>query len=139
MLPLGTLVGSSSTGRGLGVEAQPQEAGEAVVDFSNLEPASTGVLKSLTAELTSPSSDHFVSQRRGAMWYSRRSNPPIVNSILTLHNPPAQQPRGVRPRQAGTTVWDVLESLTGTVKGPSDWAAEHDHYIYGTPKRSGRD
>lgn len=32
--------------------------------------------------------------------------------------------------------WDVLESLVGTVQGPIDWSAEHDHYLYGTPKLS---
>lgn len=31
--------------------------------------------------------------------------------------------------------WDVLESLIGTIDGPTDWASQHDHYLYGTPKR----
>ena len=31
-------------------------------------------------------------------------------------------------------VWDLLENLTGTVEAPEDWSAEHDHYLYGTPK-----
>ena len=31
--------------------------------------------------------------------------------------------------------WDVLEAMTGTVEAPSDWSSEHDHYLYGTPKR----
>jgi hypothetical protein len=31
--------------------------------------------------------------------------------------------------------WSALESLIGTIEGPEDWALEHDHYIYGTPKR----
>jgi len=31
--------------------------------------------------------------------------------------------------------WETLEQLAGTVQGPDDWAAEHDHYLYGTPKR----
>lgn len=31
--------------------------------------------------------------------------------------------------------WDVLEHYAGTVEAPSDWAGEHDHYLYGTPKR----
>jgi hypothetical protein len=31
--------------------------------------------------------------------------------------------------------WDVLEALTGTIEAPSDWAREHNHYLYGTPKR----
>ncbi len=30
--------------------------------------------------------------------------------------------------------WDVLESLTGTIEAPTDWSAEHDRYLYGTPK-----
>lgn len=32
--------------------------------------------------------------------------------------------------------WDLLEGLAGTVEGPEDWAAEHNHYLYGTPKRA---
>jgi hypothetical protein len=32
-------------------------------------------------------------------------------------------------------VWDVLESLTGSIEAPTDWAGEHDHYLYCTPKR----
>lgn len=34
-----------------------------------------------------------------------------------------------------TDVWDVLEDLTGTVDAPEDWASQHDHYLYGIPKR----
>jgi len=35
----------------------------------------------------------------------------------------------------GPDAWQVLESLAGTVDAPADWSAEHDHYLYGTPKR----
>lgn len=31
--------------------------------------------------------------------------------------------------------WDVIEDLAGTLDAPTDWALEHDHYLYGTPKR----
>ena len=31
--------------------------------------------------------------------------------------------------------WDVLDRFAGTVDAPSDWALEHDHYLYDTPKR----
>jgi hypothetical protein len=31
-------------------------------------------------------------------------------------------------------VWDLLETMSGTVDAPTDWASEHDHYLYGTPK-----
>lgn len=37
-----------------------------------------------------------------------------------------------------TDALSVLESMIGTVEGPPDWAAEHGHYIHGTPKRSDR-
>lgn len=37
--------------------------------------------------------------------------------------------------QESGNAWDILESLTGTVEAPADWSAEHDHYLYGTPKR----
>jgi hypothetical protein len=29
----------------------------------------------------------------------------------------------------------TLQSLIGSVDAPPDWSAEHDHYLYGTPKR----
>ncbi|MEA1945066.1 MAG: hypothetical protein U9N07_07035 [Euryarchaeota archaeon] len=31
--------------------------------------------------------------------------------------------------------WDVLSKYSGTVEGPEDWSEEHDHYLYGVPKR----
>ncbi len=36
--------------------------------------------------------------------------------------------------QESSNAWDVLESLVGTVEAPADWSAQHDHYLYGTPK-----
>jgi hypothetical protein len=41
--------------------------------------------------------------------------------------------------QTSSNAWEVLESLTGTVEAPADWSAEHDHYLYGTPKRQEAD
>ena len=32
-------------------------------------------------------------------------------------------------------LWNVLGNLTGKVECPEDWSQEHDHYLYGTPKR----
>jgi hypothetical protein len=37
----------------------------------------------------------------------------------------AQQPTG----------WEAIAGLIGTVEAPIDWSAEHDHYLYGSPKR----
>ena len=32
------------------------------------------------------------------------------------------------------SAWDVLDQLTGAIEEPEDWASEHDHYLYNTPK-----
>ena len=34
-----------------------------------------------------------------------------------------------------TTAWEILDRLAGSITAPPDWAEEHDHYLYGTPKR----
>lgn len=36
----------------------------------------------------------------------------------------------------GLTLFDTLKEIIGKAEGlPSDFAAEHDHYLHGTPKR----
>ncbi|BBO19162.1 conserved hypothetical protein [Candidatus Brocadia pituitae] len=32
-------------------------------------------------------------------------------------------------------LWNVLGNFAGKVEGPEDWSQEHNHYLYGTPKR----
>jgi hypothetical protein len=36
-------------------------------------------------------------------------------------------------------LFDRLESDTGLIDGPDDWAAEHDHYLYGAAKKDERE
>jgi hypothetical protein len=55
---------------------------------------------------------------------------PLQQQVLTFILDLRQQ--HLEPLQ---NAWDVLESLTGTIEAPSDWASEHDHYLYGTPKQ----
>jgi hypothetical protein len=38
----------------------------------------------------------------------------------------------------GGSFFDAVRDLVGSVEGPADWAAEHDHYIHGLPKRNGK-
>lgn len=35
----------------------------------------------------------------------------------------------------GSSIWAKLRGIAGTVEGPEDWAANHDHYIHGTPRQ----
>jgi len=39
------------------------------------------------------------------------------------------------PLATNGDLWGTLQQLAGTLEAPADWAAEHDHYLYGTSKR----
>jgi Arc/MetJ-type ribon-helix-helix transcriptional regulator len=39
-------------------------------------------------------------------------------------------------QKASLSPWDTLEEMAGTIEAPEDWSSEHDHYLYGTPKRN---
>jgi hypothetical protein len=41
----------------------------------------------------------------------------------------------VAPAGESEDAWQLLENLVGTLSAPPDWSVEHDHYLYGTPKR----
>lgn len=38
----------------------------------------------------------------------------------------------------GGSAWDVLSDLAGSIEAPEDWAAEHDHYLYGSAKQGNK-
>lgn len=50
--------------------------------------------------------------------------------------PPARQP--TPPLNFGQWL-DTIEAECGLFEGPRDFAAEHDHYLYGAPKRNAPD
>ena len=52
---------------------------------------------------------------------------PNTRYVITVRKASAQAAAG--------DAWDVLDEHAGTLEAPEDWAAEHDHYLYGTPKR----
>lgn len=35
----------------------------------------------------------------------------------------------------GASPWTMMDELAGSVEAPADWSDEHDHYLYGVPKR----
>ncbi len=49
-----------------------------------------------------------------------------------------------RPAPVRKPIWEVIQKISATVPDevwdtvPTDLAAEHDHYLYGTPKRNDR-
>lgn len=54
---------------------------------------------------------------------------------LTSDLPPGNHRAVIVVDDASPTAWTVLRDNAGTVEMPEDWAKEHDHYLYGTPKR----
>lgn len=64
-------------------------------------------------------------------------------SVLRPESPPGLVPNArylltVEPVDAAKLdrdAWDALSDLSGTVNAPDDWSREHDHYLYGVPKR----
>ena len=40
----------------------------------------------------------------------------------------------VEDKKTSGNAWDILDTMTGSIEGPEDWAKEHDHYLYGTQK-----
>ena len=65
----------------------------------------------------------------------------VENGVVVLDDP-ASLPDGVKvrvePEESGReqTLAERLKDVVGILRGlPSDFAAQHDHYIHGTPKR----
>jgi len=57
------------------------------------------------------------------------------NRLFPSSTSPDQFQAAAMPLARKESVWDILESLAGTIEAPADWAAEHDNYLYGTPRR----
>ena len=75
----------------------------------------------------------------GLMTYRGR----VQGGVVVLEDP-AALPEGAEvsvelaqpPQKAATTLGQRLMELSGKAKGlPSDAALNHDHYLYGTPKK----
>ena len=61
----------------------------------------------------------------------------IVEELRHLVPEGTHEPSGEQEQPLPTGgAWDLLEHAAGSVEMPADWASEHDHYLYGTPKRS---
>ena len=66
----------------------------------------------------------------------------VKNNVIVLDHP-GQLPEGARVKvvledgpQPAESLRDMLLRFAGTCPGlPSDMAEQHDHYLYGTPKK----
>lgn len=65
---------------------------------------------------------HLATDRRYVITIESKSSPSSIAAV---------------PEKSETTKngWDILEEMIGTIDAPADWSKEHDHYLYGSPKR----
>ena len=61
-----------------------------------------------------------------------------VEPVVATENAPDSETSPANPADEELSSWvDVVLKHAGCMDGlPADFAAEHDHYIHGTPKRS---
>lgn len=51
--------------------------------------------------------------------------------VMHVQRAPASPPES----QKGQSLLEAIGPHIGSVTMPADWSVEHDHYLYGTPKR----
>jgi hypothetical protein len=94
------------------------------------------------------SSFSILAIRRGMRYVPSMSITAIVQNDtikLPVHVPDGTKVEVVLPRETSGgesevsgSFFDTVRDLVGSVEGPADWAAEHDHYIHGIPKRGAK-
>ena len=55
--------------------------------------------------------------------------------MIKTRTPHARFDGNILKPEGGQSLWDVLDEFTGKVDGPKDWSENHDHYLYGVPKK----
>lgn len=65
--------------------------------------------------------------------------PVVLPENVSLRVTVAEAPSIGKGSQGPLDVFDRLAEKTGLISGPTDWAAEHDHYLYGVPKHGEHD
>ncbi len=64
--------------------------------------------------------------------------------VLALVDEMLKENQEPRPREKIRPIWEIITELSAQVpmeeweKLPSDGAEQHDHYLYGSPKRTNR-
>ncbi|QYO67463.1 hypothetical protein [Leptolyngbya sp. 7M] len=58
----------------------------------------------------------------------------VIDEKLTAQTEQATEEPGGQP-EILKNAWTVLRAQAGSIEMPEDWSKEHDHYLYGTPKR----
>jgi len=54
---------------------------------------------------------------------------------MRLVKPRSKSIRKSKKKDDGLSFYDRIKDLIGTVDLPADFSANHDHYLYGCPKR----
>lgn len=112
----------------------PRDRGRAIVPRSSsaslvANASGLALLLALHQRSVAPEvrSEHSDSERSGSL-----SQPQTNAPELLLWKVDKLEPDSSAEMEGGL---DFLRDLIGVVSAPSDWASEHDHYLYGSPRR----
>jgi hypothetical protein len=101
-----------------------------------LTPKQKGILSTLSRETGKPISI-LLDAALEALW--EHGHPGHEHETTIGHETPAP---AASPQKGDKPIWEIAEELFGDIPDeelarlPVDGAAEHDHYLYGLPKRS---
>jgi len=76
-------------------------------------------------------------QRRTVLRYDDPCTPVAEAEWEATQNAVAESSRA-HTAERGADVWQFLTDHAGSLAAPEDWAAEHDHYLYGIAKQRER-
>lgn len=68
----------------------------------------------------------------GSAFYPEETVNLTPNTRYTIHIVSQEKQMETTDKNA----WDLLEEMAGSHEAPEDWSQEHDHYLYGTPKKN---
>lgn len=124
--PLGGLIGNAPMvrSRALAANVQTQLERSRPMGWSRKDGDELVVRSLQNPEINEASQ---IRRRRAFPYAEFPDNSP--KNLLVVGNPL------VTEVEAESDPWSFMEGLIGSVEGPEDWAAEHDHYLYGSPRR----
>lgn len=111
------------------------EAGDSLEKFLDAFPSVTREQAIAALELTMRYNGGTMMSKTVTAIFDGRGLQPELPLDLELNARYIITIREVMPASPDANAWEILEKLTGVLDAPSDWAMEHDHYLYGTPKR----
>jgi hypothetical protein len=118
----------------------PLRTGRTLYDDRGYQAGNSVIVEDPFERARRGSSNHPLDAHAPAEFVLTRDYRVSENSLLQwVERQPRVSAAPPRSTSADENAWEVLAALIGSVEGPADWASQHDHYLYGSEKRSTND